>query len=96
MNPVYNPVYPYYDDIFAKEQKKNSSKVIYFGNGTELEEVKGKIIEFAKESHGEYMVFKTGEKVRIDRIITINGIPGPAYEEYDRFALACLDCSINN
>jgi len=23
---------------------------------------------------------------------TINGKPGPAYDEYDRYGLACLDC----
>jgi hypothetical protein len=40
----------------------------------------------------QFLSFENGQKVRVDRVITINGIPGPAYDEYDGFALACLDC----
>jgi hypothetical protein len=47
-----------------------------------------------KEAFEEYLVFDSGDEVRIDRIITINGIPGPAYDEYDAFALACLNCNV--
>jgi hypothetical protein len=32
-------------------------------------------------------------KIRLDRIIVFNGKPGPAYDEYDSYALACLDCT---
>ncbi|PKP34925.1 MAG: hypothetical protein CVU00_04625 [Bacteroidetes bacterium HGW-Bacteroidetes-17] len=85
---------PIYDEIFEKEQKKDDSKVIYFGNGTDLEEAKGKITGTIKNSmNEEYLCFNSGAEVRIDRIITINGIPGPAYGEYDSYALACLDCT---
>jgi hypothetical protein len=84
---------PVYDEIFAREQKKDHSKVIYFGKGINLEETKGKITGNIKNNlNEEYLCFDSGAEVRIDRIISINGIPGPAYGEYDNYGLACLDC----
>lgn len=94
MEKEYNFISPDYEEIFAREQLKDSSKVFYFGDGTKLEETGGKITGTWKNNHNEdFLSFSSGEKVRVDRIITINGIPGPAYDEYDRYGLACLDCS---
>jgi hypothetical protein len=88
------PVDPVYYDIFAQEQEKEYSKIFYFVSGTDLEEASGKITGIKKnESNEEYLHFDTGNCARIDRIVTINGKPGPAYDEYDRYALACLDCN---
>ncbi len=84
---------PIYDEIFAREQAKDISRVIYFGKGSDLEEVKDKISGNQKNDlNEEYMVFASGERVRIDRIISINGIPGPAFQEYDNYGMACLEC----
>jgi hypothetical protein len=95
MKTDFMPVQPDYYDIFREEQKKEVSKVFYFGNGSELEEAAGKIIGLENEGNFEkYMIFDSGDKVRVDRIITINGIPGPAYDEYDAYALACLNCNV--
>lgn len=94
MKTDYSPVYPVYYEVFSAEQEKEFSKVFYFGKGSEVEEEGGKITGLVKQdAFEEFLFFDTGQKVRIDRIITINGIPGPAYDEYDSFALACLDCS---
>lgn len=93
MKTDFNFVDPIYDEIFAREQTKDISRVIYFGKGSDLEEVKGKITGNQKNDlNEEYMVFDSGEKVRIDRIISINGIPGPAFQEYDNYGMACLEC----
>ena len=95
MKTDFNFVAPVYDEIFEREQQREFSKVIYFGNGIELEEASGKITRLLKnEIHEEYLCFDSGAEVRIDRIISINGIPGPAFDEYDRLALACLDCNV--
>ncbi len=95
METRFLPVDPDYYELFRKEQEKESSTVVYFGEGTELKEAKGGIKDSIKiEDSGEYLVFNSGTTVRIDRLITINGIPGPAYDEYDSYALACLDCNV--
>lgn len=94
MTSDFNFVDPVYDEIFAREQEKDFSRVIYFGEGTALEEAKGKITGTQKNQlNEEYLCFDTGSEVRIDRIISINGIPGPAFEEYNNYGMACLDCN---
>lgn len=91
----YTPISPIYYEIFASELEKENSKVFYFGNGTDVEEAKGIIRGLVNNGlSGEYLILDSGEDVRIDRIITVNGIPGPAYDEYDSYALACLNCNV--
>ena len=41
MKPSYLPIDPDFFDMFEKEIKKESLRVVYFGKGTNLEEVKG-------------------------------------------------------
>lgn len=97
MKTDFNFVDPVYDEIFAEEQEKDFSKVIYFGNRVELLEASGKITGIEKnELREEYMCFDSGAQVRIDRIISINGKPGPAFDEYNRHAEACLDCNVGD
>lgn len=95
MSTVFSPIHPLYYNMFAEEKEKELSKVFYFGNGTEVEEAKGKITGVVtREAHAQFLIFDTGHKARIDRIITVNGKPGPAYDEYDSYALACLNCNV--
>ncbi len=95
MKTNFSPIDPDYYEVFSEEQEKELSKVFYFGTGSEVEEVKGKIKGLLKtDAFEEYLAFDAGDKVRVDRIITVNGIPGPAYDEYDAYALACLDCNV--
>jgi hypothetical protein len=74
--------------------ENNSISVHYFEEENTLENAKGKVkaIE-TNRSRGEFIVFDNGQKIRLDRIIVFNGKPGPAYNEYDSYALACLDCT---
>lgn len=91
----YNPISPVYYEIFASELDKENSKVFYFGNGTEVEEAKGIIMGLVNNGlSGEYLILNSGQDIRIDRIITVNGIPGPAYDEYDSYALASLNFDV--
>ncbi len=93
MQPTYLPIDPDFLDLFEKEMHKDSSRVVYFGKGTTLEEVNGKIEAIVKKDGNEYfMKFETAEEVRVDRIVVYNGKPGPAYDEYDAYALECLTC----
>ncbi|SFS45721.1 hypothetical protein SAMN05216365_10735 [Porphyromonadaceae bacterium NLAE-zl-C104] len=95
MKPKYMPVDPGYFELFEQEMEKNDARVIYFAFASEpeLEESRGKIIEVDdKGQEGLFLLFENGDEVRLDRIIVINGIPGPAYDEYDSYALAPLTC----
>ena len=93
MKPSYLPIDPDFFDMFEKEIKKESMRVVYFGEGTHLEEVKGKAETIVNKNGNEYFIkYVSGEEVRVDRIIVYNGKPGPAFEEYDAYALECLSC----
>jgi hypothetical protein len=95
MNKKYSPVDPWFYDVIKSLKRKNIAiKIHYFGAENELHDangaIKGLIIN---EKHEEFLALNSGDNVRLDRIITINGTPGPAYDEYDSYALACLDCT---
>ncbi len=93
MKPTYLPIDPDFFEMFEKEKEKDSMRVVYFGEGTNLEEVNDKLESVSKQEGNEYfMRFAAGEEVRVDRIITYNGKPGPAFDEYDAYALECLSC----
>ncbi len=97
MKNSYTPIDPDYFEIVENEILKNIiSKVYYFEEGKNLGEENAKINSIATVNNFEkFLEMSNGKRVRMDRIITINGIPGPAYDEYDRYALACLECNVN-
>lgn len=91
----YMPIGPEYLEIIEEQMGKGVARVIYFtfSEEPELEESKGNIIKIDnKKDKGDHLIFENGDKVRLDRIVVINGIPGPAYDEYDLYALAPLTC----
>lgn len=96
MQSKYTPIDPDYFDIVENEILKNKhSKIFYFDQKNQVEEESGKIEEMVSVNNFEkYLLLNTAKRIRMDKIITINGIPGPAYDEYDKFALACLECNI--
>ena len=94
MEDRYLPVDPdFYDVIDSVKNQNISIQVHYFGFGNDLNEAKGVIKGVVITSnHEEYLSLDSGDNVRLDRIIVLNGKPGPAFDEYDSYALACLDC----
>ena len=93
MQPLYLPIDPDFFNFFDKEMENTSTRVVYFGEGTNLEEVNSKIDAIVNKRGNEYFIqFVSGEEVRVDRIIVYNGKPGPAFDEYDSYALECLTC----
>ncbi len=90
---AYLPVAWEYREVIEEEIKKNSTgKIFYFCQDEGICEVRGRIIELKEENEGLFIVLDTESKVRIDRIITLYGKPGAAYDEYDAYANACMDC----
>jgi hypothetical protein len=94
MDTSYSPVDPYFYEIIEKERSaREISLVHYFDSANKLEDARGKIdTVIASEKNEMLLLLESGESIRLDRIITINGKPGPAYDEYDSYANACLDC----
>lgn len=94
MKTSYLPIDSEYFELLEREMSKESIRIFYFSfdNYPELEEVSGKASKIDKNENNAYFIFFQEKKVRLDRIVVFNGIPGPAYDEYDAYALAPLTC----
>ncbi|PWJ42567.1 hypothetical protein [Sediminitomix flava] len=83
----------FYDELTALSFKKENLKIFFFNEKNEVDEAKGLLTDILTLQKEEFA--QVGDqKVRLDKMITINGRPGPAYEEYDSYANACLSCQL--
>ena len=90
----YLPVaWEYRESIQEQIQSKKKGKVCYFAEEDKVEETVGIVIQLQSEKSGDFILMDNGDRVRIDRIITLFGKIGAAYQEYDAYANACMDCS---
>lgn len=91
---TFSPVDPEFITILQEKISAHTSgKVFFFGTKGEVAEADGQITELVQSEKGKFA--NVGDAlVRIDKIITLFGRPGPAYDEYDRYANACLTCEI--
>lgn len=95
MESAYTPVQYVYQDIIREEiSKQTHGKVFYFNRINEVESFEGKITEL-KEIRGKglFITMEPYAHIRVDRIITLFGKPGAAYDEYDAYANACMNCT---
>lgn len=88
----YLPVDPDFNELISERAAKiPSGKVHYFMPDKKIGMAEGKIGSIEKVADGQFLKVNK-ERVRLDKIITFLGRPGPAYEEYDRYANVCLTC----
>lgn len=94
MNKKYAPIDPDYYEMISSEMSKERESVVHFFNAKNIPDTKkGKLIQLSgNDKNGKFLILQPKNQLRLDRIITLNGKPGPAYDEYDSFANACLDC----
>ncbi len=71
---------------------KSSGKIHFFNDQHKVDDVKGQLSALNNTSKGYFLELENGDSVRLDKIITLMGKPGPGYAEYDSYANACLTC----
>jgi hypothetical protein len=90
----YLPVDPdYIDELVRWSQLRESVKVFYFSGPESIRDVTGIFGGVIRKDRDDYCVIG-GSEIRLDKIITMAGKPGPAYDTYDAFSNACLDCNL--
>lgn len=95
MEVSYSPVqYVYREVIDEQIASGTEGKVFYFNPEGKVDSREGKVTKMEEISGKGLFIFMqpTGDQIRIDRIITLFGKPGAAFDEYDAYANACLDC----
>ncbi len=95
MYSSYTPVAYEYREVIEEEiGRKTIGKVFFWSPEGVVDEVAGVVIKLEElTGEGLFIFMDSGVRVRIDRIITLFGKPGAAYDEYDSFANQCLSCT---
>lgn len=73
-------------------QEDVSGRIHYFSPEPHVERAEGRIAQLVRENSGEYLLTDKGDKVRLDKIITLFGKPGPAFDDYESYGNACMAC----
>ena len=92
---MYSPV-PYECREVIQEEiaKQSKGKVFFFDENNAVNDVEGTVVRLAEvRGEGEFIFMEPEARVRFDRIITLFGKPGAAYDEYDAYANQCLACT---
>jgi hypothetical protein len=95
MDTSYTPVpYDFRETIEEAIAKRSSGKVFYWNENQKVDEQAGKVDRLEDiPGKGMFITMDSGAQIRIDRIITLFGKPGAAFDEYDAFANQCLSCT---
>ncbi len=95
MDTTFTPVsYDFRETIQEQIEKKTSGKIFYWEASEVVGEKSGSISALTdRTGYGMFIILDSSEEVRIDKIITLFGKPGAAFDEYDAFANACLSCT---
>ena len=91
----YTPVpYEFRDVLDEKIRQGAMGKVFFWSHDDKVDEQEGRIVKVEERSgEGLFAYFDSNAALRIDRIITLFGKPGPGFEAYDAFANQCLSCT---
>jgi len=95
METSYSPVQYVYREVIEEQIAAGTKgKVFFFNQDGAVDEIAGSVVKL-KEVNGKglFIIMDPSGEVRIDRIITLFGKPGAAFDEYDAYANACLSCT---
>jgi hypothetical protein len=91
---TYSPIAYVYREIISEEiASARSGKVFYFNEENSIDSTEGRVLEVIEKDGAQFIRLEPEKEIRIDRIITLFGKPGAAYDEYDNFANQCLSCT---
>jgi hypothetical protein len=91
----YTPVQYIFREVIMEEVGKQSEgKIFFFDDNDIVDSTEGKLLKMEEVEHkGIFLYIEPKKRIRIDRIITLFGKPGAAFDEYDAYANQCLSCT---
>lgn len=95
MPASFTPVpYDFREVIAEQIDKQAEGRIFFFDDKDVVDSFDGKAMSLVEIPHkGMYLNVAPEKQIRIDRIITLFGKPGAAYDEYDNFSNQCLACT---
>ena len=93
--PSYTPVpYEFRELVAMKIEEGQYGRIFYFNERNVFDSIDGRVARMEEiENSGLFVFLDPAGAIRADRIITLFGKPGPAYDEYDRFGNVCFECT---
>lgn len=93
-NTSYTPVRWEFRELIEEEiVKKTEGKIFYFSEKEFMSSASGRILSMEEiPGKGIFIQLGSSDQIRIDKIITLFGKPGPAYDEYDSYGNSCMEC----
>ena len=79
--------------IEAHVAKKTNGSVTYFKGPEDIVKSDGHVVSLERKGGEEFLTMANNDKIRLDKIVTFYGIPGPAYDVYNSFANSCMECN---
>lgn len=67
---VSNELFKEFDKLF---KKKEECELVFLNNNNNKESIKSRILDFLNIDGSEYMDTNTGARIRLDKVISING-----------------------
>ncbi|WP_072682321.1 hypothetical protein [Arcobacter sp. LA11] len=67
---ISNELFKEFEKIFKKEEE---CELVYLNNNNDKVNIKSKILEFLNIEGSEYMDTKEGTRIRLDKIVSLNG-----------------------
>lgn len=91
----YTPVpYEFRELLSAKIDEQKEGRIFFFNEQNVFDSMDGRIDRTEDvDKAGLFVFFRPEGAIRADRIITLFGKPGPAYDEYDRYGNVCFECT---
>jgi Rho-binding antiterminator len=81
---------PYIDMLRSLIALRRYVKIFYSTDLNELLSVTSIMTNLQTGSDGGYVVLASGESIRVDRLVNVNGVYAPGHEDYE----SCLNCRI--
>ncbi|QMU27214.1 hypothetical protein [Adhaeribacter radiodurans] len=75
------------EELLAYAANRKYVSIQYFTDIREYTSTRAVIKEIRATNEAELLILNTGEEIRLDRIIRVEGKPAPGFEDY--FACAC-------
>jgi len=91
----YYPVRWEFREVIEEQiTKETEGKIFFFCENEGICEAISEVVELKEIGReGVFILLKNENKIRIDRIITLFGKPGAAYEEYESYGNECMNCT---
>lgn len=80
----------YHDMLTALTAQRKYVRIFYFTDLHELLSVTSIINRIATEADGEYLELASGDTIRLDRVVNVDGVYAPGQEDYEE----CLHCRV--